>query len=171
MRPVSINTGLLTRSAALVAAALAGGLVALAGAALLWGFDTGDETTVATAAPAMDLGLTNASSRFRPPAHPLTIGEVYARARPGVFQISTTTVIQSSDPFGFFPTQQTQQGLGSGFVIDKAGHIITNYHVIQGAEKIRVSFSNNESMRATVVGRDPSTDVAVLKVHAEARAL
>ena len=66
---------------------------------------------------------------------------------------------------------QEQRGLGSGFVIDKSGYIVTNYHVIQGAQRIRVSFSNNESMAARLVGRDPSTDVAVLKVSAESRAL
>jgi S1-C subfamily serine protease len=168
MRPVS--TGLLTRSAALVAAALAGGLVALTGAALLWGFDTGTDTTT-TAAPLIDANITTPSSRFRDQGRPLTISQVYARARPGVVQVSTTSIVQSSDPFGFFPTQQAERGLGSGFVIDKAGHIVTNFHVVQGAQKISVSFSNNESMRAKVVGRDPSTDVAVLKVDAESRAL
>jgi S1-C subfamily serine protease len=165
-----LRTGLLTRSAALVAAALAGGLVALAGAALLWGFDTGDDAAP-TAVTIGDAGITAPSSRFRERGRPLTIGEVYTRARPGVVQVSTESVVQSSDPFGFFPEQQRQRGLGSGFVIDKAGYIVTNYHVIQGAQRIRVSFSNNESMGAKVVGRDASTDVAVLKVGAESRAL
>src|ERR671929_1046489 len=61
--------------------------------------------------------------------------------------------------------------LGSGFVIDKAGHIITNDHVVEGARSVDVSFSNNESMRARIVGVDPSTDVAVLQVDAHSRAL
>jgi S1-C subfamily serine protease len=56
-------------------------------------------------------------------------------------------------------------------VIDKEGHIVTNYHVVAHAESIRVSFSNNDSMDAKVVGVDPSTDVAVLKVDAKSRAL
>ena len=69
---------------------------------------------------------------------------------------------QSLDPFFGFPVpqKQRQQALGSGFVIDKAGHIVTNYHVVQGARTVRVSFSNNESMKALIVGSDPSTDVA-----------
>ena len=54
--------------------------------------------------------------------------------------------MKSSDPLGFFQTQQEQRGLGSGFVIDKGGYVVTNYHVVQGAQRIRVSFSNNESM-------------------------
>ncbi len=73
------------------------------------------------------------------------------------------------DPFGV-PQTTTQQALGSGFVIDKAGHIVTNFHVVQGASKVEVSFSNNERLPATIVGRDPSTDVAVLEVKAHSRA-
>jgi len=56
-------------------------------------------------------------------------------------------------------------------VIDKAGHIVTNYHVVEHAGSVDVSFSNNESLRAKVVGADPSTDIAVLQVDAHARAL
>ena len=77
------------------------------------------------------------------------------------------------DPFGFTgPTTQTQQALGSGFVIDKAGHIVTNYHVVQGASRVEVSFSDNERKPAAIIGRDPSTDLAVLQVKGlAARAL
>jgi S1-C subfamily serine protease len=64
-----------------------------------------------------------------------------------------------------------QRSLGSGFVIDKAGYIVTNYHVIGAAQSVRVSFSNSDSMKAQIIGRDPSTDVALLKVHASSRAL
>jgi putative serine protease PepD len=63
------------------------------------------------------------------------------------------------------------QALGSGFVIDKAGHIVTNYHVVQGAETVNVSFSNDESVRAKLVGTDASTDLAVLKVNTPSRGL
>src|SRR5919108_104848 len=59
----------------------------------------------------------------------------------------------------------------AGFVIDKAGHIITNYHVIAGARSVEVSFSNHDSMKAKIVGKDPGTDIAVLKVNARSRAL
>ena len=76
------------------------------------------------------------------------------------------------DPFGFGgTTAETQEALGSGFVIDKAGHIVTNYHVVQGAQRVQVSFSNNERLAAQIVGRDPATDVAVLQVKAQSRAL
>jgi S1-C subfamily serine protease len=105
------------------------------------------------------------------------VNEIYRRAAPGVVQVTATEVVKtpSVDPFGFpFTTpQSTQQAqaLGSGFVIDKAGHVVTNFHVVQGARSVDVSFSNNESMRARVVGTDPSTDIAVLQVGAHSRAL
>ena len=50
-------------------------------------------------------------------------------------------------------------------MIDKAGHIVTNYHVIEGAKTVQVGFSNGDNMKARIVGSDPSTDIAVLQVH------
>ena len=105
----------------------------------------------------------------------LSVNEIYRRDAPGVVQVTATQVVktQSLDPFFGFPVpqKQRQQALGSGFVIDKAGHIVTNYHVVQGARTVSVSFSNNESMKARIVGSDPSTDVAVLQVDVHSRAL
>ena len=107
----------------------------------------------------------------------LTIHEIYTRAAPGVVQVTATrrVAVQTNpflDPFGFGgTTAETQQALGSGFVIDKAGHIVTNYHVVEGAQQVHVSFSNNEQLEARVIGRDPATDVAVLQVKAQSRAL
>ena len=104
----------------------------------------------------------------------MSIGEIYKNVAPGVVQITATSeVVTPSDPLGnpFGPTVQTQKILGSGFVIDKAGHVVTNYHVVAGAKSVLVSFSNNESFKATIVGSDPTTDLAVLRVNASARAL
>ena len=71
------------------------------------------------------------------------------------------------DPFGFGgTTAETQEALGSGFVIDKAGHIVTNYHVVQGAQQVQVSFSNNERLVGAGRRPRPATDVAVLQVKA-----
>ena len=117
------------------------------------------------------------SASFASASKPLTIHDVYARAAPGVVQVTATrrVAVQTNpflDPFGFGgTTAETQEALGSGFVIDKAGHIVTNYHVVQGAQRVQVSFSNNERLAAQVVGRDPATDVAVLQVKAQSRAL
>jgi S1-C subfamily serine protease len=81
-------------------------------------------------------------------------------------------VVTTNDPFNFgLPQTQQQKALGSGFVMDKAGHIVTNYHVVAGAESVEVSFSNSDNMKAKVVGSDPSTDLAVLQIDARSRAL
>jgi S1-C subfamily serine protease len=105
----------------------------------------------------------------------LSINEIYRRWAPGVVQITSTSVVTvPQDPlFGnpFAPQQEQEQSLGSGFVIDKAGHIVTNYHVIAGAKSVRVSFSNGDNVKARIVGSDPSTDIAVLQVEAHSRAL
>jgi S1-C subfamily serine protease len=64
-----------------------------------------------------------------------------------------------------------EKALGSGFVIDKEGHVMTNFHVIQGAQRVQVSFSGNDNIDAKVVGSDESTDIAVLKIDAHSRSL
>ena len=62
-----------------------------------------------------------------------------------------------------------RRGSGSGFIIDSNGHILTNHHVIDGAERLTVKLADGRSMRATVVGSDPDTDIAVIKVDASSR--
>ena len=96
-----------------------------------------------------------------------TIADIYRRSARGVVQVIATQVSSDSP---FFGPQETSAS-GSGFVIDKAGHIITNYHVIEGAREIQVNFSGNDRMDAKVIGSDPSTDIAVLQIDAQARAL
>jgi S1-C subfamily serine protease len=150
-----------------VAAALGAGL-ALGGAALAGGLG-GKTTTIREVGPASPTAVA-----IRPSAS-LSINDIYRRSAPGVVQVTSTSVVTvPADPFfggQFFPEQQQQQSLGSGFVVDKAGHVVTNYHVVQGARQIRVSFSNGASMKAAVVGTDPSSDLAVLKIDASSRAL
>ena len=97
-----------------------------------------------------------------------TISDIYTGSKNGVVQVLATAVV-SDNPF--FGAQQARL-LGSGFVIDKSGHVVTNYHVVEGASKVEVGFSGNAEMPATVVGTDPSTDIAVLRIkRAEGRAL
>ncbi|HVD48741.1 MAG TPA: trypsin-like peptidase domain-containing protein, partial [Gaiellaceae bacterium] len=157
-------------AAGLVAAAVLGSGLALGGAALLGGFD-GNTTTVrvAAAVPAGPIAVKESGGGA------LTVNQIYRRAAPGVVQVTATEIVStpSVDPFFGtpFPGQRRAQALGSGFVIDKAGHIVTNYHVVQGARSVDVSFSNNESMKAKIIGTDPSTDIAVLQVDAHSRAL
>ena len=102
----------------------------------------------------------------------IDVAEIYRRSGPGVVQITSTSEgDSSSDAFGNVVPGQSQSALGSGFVIDKEGHIVTNYHVVQGASQIEVSFSNQDTVDARVVGTDPSTDLALLKVDVDAQAL
>jgi S1-C subfamily serine protease len=156
-----------SRAAGLFFAALLGGAVALGGAATLG--KLGQRTTVIRE-EAVPSSL--APVLFQP-GKGMSINEIYRASAPAVVHIETTTRVQQpSDFFGNpFGTTQTQRALGSGFVIDKAGHIVTNYHVVRGANTIQVSFSNNEHFKAKLIGVDPSTDSAVLQVHVKSRAL
>ena len=166
---VAGRSRILAGAAGLLAAAVLGAGLALGGAALFG--DLGKTTTIreiqAAASPA---AATTASGNAGP-----SINDIYRRAAPGVVQVTSTTIVNvPADPFfgnPLFPQQQRQQSLGSGFVVDKAGHIVTNFHVVDGAKQVRVSFSNGASMKATVVGTDPSSDLAVLKIDASSRAL
>ena len=151
----------------LLATALLGGVLALGGAAALG--KLGDHTTIIREEVAPS---SPAPAVFQQDKR-MSINEIYRASAPGVVHIETTSrVQQSTDFFGNpFGGGQTQRALGSGFVIDKAGHVVTNYHVVRGASTIQVSFSNNERFKAKVVGVDPSTDIAVLQVKVKSRAL
>jgi S1-C subfamily serine protease len=153
--------------AMLAAASLLGGGVALAGAWAVGAFDDAAAPVVeATPAPSQAAGTAQTG------ATGIDVGTIYRRSGPGVVQITSTTQGQSGvDVFGNPIQGQSQQALGSGFVIDKDGHIVTNYHVVQGASRVEVSFSNQDTVKAEVVGTDPSTDLAVLKVSEPAKAL
>ncbi|HEY9147883.1 MAG TPA: DegQ family serine endoprotease [Gammaproteobacteria bacterium] len=108
-----------------------------------------------------------------------TLAPMLEKTVPGVVNIFTrtkVTVRQSpllSDPFfrRFFnvpdqPRERTQQSLGSGVVVDAGnGYILTNHHVIDGADEISVNTADGRTLQATVVGSDPETDIAVLKVE------
>lgn len=159
----------LSSAAPLLIAAVVGGGVALAGAEVSGVFDD-EPGTVET----LQMPEPSAPAAFSDNQR-LSINDIYRQSAPGVVQITSTsvqTVAPDSflDPFGL-PGEQRQQALGSGFVIDKSGHIVTNYHVVEGAEDIEVSFSNRDSVKARLVGEDRSTDLAVLKVEVDARAL
>jgi S1-C subfamily serine protease len=153
----------------LLLVALVGAILALGGAALFG--KLGSHTTIQQVSPASTGQTGNAA--LQAPTHGLSAEQIYRRDAPGVVQITATSITPGqADPFNVLPvTPQKQQSLGSGFVIDEAGHIVTNYHVIQGAQQIQVSFSGQDEIKATVVGKDPSTDTAVLKIDARARAL
>ncbi|MDC0456319.1 DegQ family serine endoprotease [Alphaproteobacteria bacterium] len=114
---------------------------------------------------------------------PESFADLAEKLSPSVVNISTTTIIEQKSrempsfppgsPFEDFFKQfekpggkkRKAQSLGSGFIIDKTGYIITNNHVIDNAEKIMVILYDDTSFEATVVGKDPKTDVALLKIN------
>ena len=152
-----------------LAAGAAGAVLALAGQGAVAG---GSVTTVvrevADAAPAASLPVV--AARAGAP----TIREIYARTRRGVVQVNATRVLRGldTDPFFGLPYgERPRLGVGSGFVIDKAGHVVTSLHVVEGAETITVSFSNRDRVKARLVGADPATDLAVLQLDTPSRAL
>jgi S1-C subfamily serine protease len=121
----------------------------------------GRTTTIVEQAPLSS--ATDASSSNKG----LTARDIYKRDAPGVAFIRADIVqkSQGTSPFDFgIPQEQRGQATGSGFVIDSKGTILTNAHVVNGAQKITVQFQNKQSTTAKVLGTDESTDLAVLKV-------
>jgi S1-C subfamily serine protease len=82
--------------------------------------------------------------------------------------MSVVNITNRSYGYDFFFRPVPQEGTGSGFVYDAEGHIITNFHVIEGAEELYVTLPDETTVRAEVVGQDPSVDLAVVKIDAEA---
>ena len=104
----------------------------------------------APTAPAANLGSNNLEQELI---------HIYEEASPAVVNI-TTQILRPDFFWGVTP----EEGSGSGFLWDDKGHIVTNYHVIEDAHAIEVSFSPDMVMPATVVGTDPANDLAVIKV-------
>ena len=121
-------------------------------------------------------------------SHPSSFADLVESLSPAVVSIASTTIVKSIDPKNqlprfpegspfdeFFkdyfenekrnsPSQRPMTGLGSGFIIDKKGIIVTNNHVIEGADEITVIMSNQQKFKAELLGRDPKADLAVLKI-------
>ncbi len=87
--------------------------------------------------------------------------EVYKKGIPSVVNITSTAVAMD-----FFWGPVPQQGQGSGFIIDKDGHILTNYHVVENARQVDVTLHNKKKYRAQVIGLDQSHDLAVIQIKA-----
>ncbi len=151
------------RAAAITAVLAVGGL---GGAGLTAVLDNGGGSPVASAPAVQVSGARTASTTSA-----LTIQQIYRQSSPGVVQIvvnrPATSARTAVSPFGTPASQVT----GSGFVIDSAGHVVTNEHVVEGASSATVVFSNGEREAARVVGSDASTDVAVVELEHHDRAL
>jgi putative serine protease PepD len=132
-----------------------------AGILALAGTGGGNTTTTITQSP-----TTAASDSSN--ASGLDASALYASTAPGVVDITSkgvTDTSQSSSPFGG-PQQQTTTATGTGFVVDGKGHIVTAAHVVNGASSITVTFQDGTTRKATLLGQDNATDVAVLSVDA-----
>jgi len=143
--------------------ALIGGAVVVALVAAFGGLNS-KQTTV-TDVQALPATPTNASQKTLG----LTPHEVYVRNAPGVAFVTSTIVQKSESPFNLFGGESQRQGeaTGSGIVIDSNGTILTNYHVIENAVKVTVSFEKGKAVEAQVVGKDPSNDLAILKISTD----
>ena len=146
--------------------AFIGGLVGvLVGAvvvgAVAWGIDRDDDdgsgsTSTATENTQQVSEDTSSNSGETPD----NLTELYNDVRPSIVRI--TTGAEPETPFDFGPS-----GLGSGIVVDTEGHILTNYHVVEGSDEVTVTFSDGTVGQADVVGTDPGNDIAMIKVTVE----
>ena len=120
---------------------------------------------------------------------PRSFSDIAQKAKPSVVNISTTQVIKSwtfsqrpfgspfgdNDPFGdfferFFGDRMPRgdyrtNSLGSGFIIDKEGYILTNNHMVESADEVKVILSDKREFKAEIIGRDPKTDLALIKIE------
>lgn len=97
--------------------------------------------------------------------------DLFTQVSPSVVSINVISRVERMAPFGQEGMPQEQASGGSGFVIDTEGHIVTNYHVVQGASSIEVNFYDGTLARGQIVGLDPDSDLAVIKVNLPAEDL
>jgi S1-C subfamily serine protease len=142
--------------------ALLGGAVVAAVIAAAGGLGSSSQKTVTTV-QASPLAPSNASEQTRGP----TPHEIYERDAPGVVFVTSTIAQKTESPFNLFGGGETQRegvATGSGIVIDGGGTILTNWHVVENAIKVTVSVEKGKTVNAQVVGKDPSNDLAVLRI-------
>jgi len=141
-------------AAALLAAGIVGGLASIAAYEAL--------DTEPAAAPAATLAATATAEPVASSQSQSSIASVVDSTLPSVVEVKIEGT-SDANPFPGVPAP-TVQGLGSGWLFDDEGHVVTNQHVVEGADKVTVAFQDGTEVKATVVGADASTDVAVLKL-------
>jgi len=167
-----------SRVAILVLAAVAAGIVLTAGLNLspithaLWGEKEKPAPAVVPAAAGLRMV-------------PVDIPQLFKEVSPAVVNISTTQVVKFDRPrtrapfgqhdpfedffnnfFGRMPREQKRRSLGSGFLVSADGYILTNNHVVEKADEVTVTLLDKEEFKAKVVGNDPKTDIALIKIDA-----
>ena len=101
-------------------------------------------------------------SKFDTKSEALSATEAYNKVAPAAVVVSTKSVTQ-----GYFMQTQEVEGIGSGFIINEEGYILTNYHVVKGAQEISVTLSNDVTTTAQIVNYDENQDVAMIKITDE----
>jgi serine protease Do len=146
------------------------------------GFGVATAVDVFTAPQAVQASGISSSSAVAP-APPMSFSPLVKKASPSVVNISVVKKIEGTeqnpspsgpnDPFGDFfdrffgnqiPRDYKQQGLGTGFIIDKEGYILTNNHVVDAADEVKVKLLDGKEFNAKIIGRDPKTDLALIKI-------
>jgi putative serine protease PepD len=147
----------LTRLLPIIGGAVAGGAIALAvanGSTTTHSVTT--TTVVQPSGSALPTSFNNGKAQ--------TINQIYKSVGPGVVDIKTSSSQNTGGVFGFGQRQQTE-GEGAGVVFDKKGDILTDQHVVSGANKLTVTFSDGSTAPASIVGSDTGADLAVIRVH------
>ena len=155
-----------TLAIAVAAAALAGGGAGAAAVAL----SHGNSHTASTSAPVAASSASNSPSNVAATST-LTVGQIAKQSTKSVVEVDATSTSAQQSPFPYGGGGGTQSATGTGFVYDGDGHIVTNEHVIDGASTISVKLNDGSTWKATVVGSDTSSDLAVLKISAPASKL
>ncbi|MBD2353970.1 trypsin-like peptidase domain-containing protein [Tolypothrix sp. FACHB-123] len=152
------------------------------GMTLAGGYLAGNQEKLSQSASNLAVSPVNAAPPLPAATDPNFITEVVQRVGPAVVRINSSRTVRSripeefNDPFfrRFFGSQipipqerQVQRGTGSGFIVSKDGRILTNAHVVDGADTVTVVLKDGRSFQGKVLGKDELTDVAVVKIQAE----
>jgi S1-C subfamily serine protease len=147
----------ISRLLPVIAGAVAGGVIALVLAS--GSTTTHSVTTTTVVQPGSSSALPTSFSNTKPQ----TITQIFRQVGPGVVDITTSSTQSTGGVFGFGQSQQTE-GEGAGVVFDKKGDILTDEHVVSGAQSVTVNFPDGTKAPATVIGSDTGADLAVIRV-------
>ncbi|GFZ31361.1 type I deoxyribonuclease HsdR [Clostridium zeae] len=168
-QPINDNVPKKRKGRGKVAALIAGALVCAVigggvGAGTLYYLQKGNGGLATSA----NGGTTIKNVTYDPPKFPtsttaMSVTDVVKKVSPAVVTVSTKSVVSSQNFFGQ-QQQQQQEGVGTGFIINEQGYILTNYHVVSGATQVKVTLSDGKELNAKVLNYDANQDLAVVKV-------
>ncbi|MBK1811571.1 trypsin-like peptidase domain-containing protein [Clostridium sp. YIM B02505] len=145
---------------ALVCAVIGGGV----GAGTLYYLEKGNGGLTASGSGSTAIkNVTYDPPKFSSSTTAMSVTDVVKKVSPAVVTVSTKSVVSSQNFFGQ-QQQQQQEGVGTGFIINEQGYILTNYHVVSGAAQVKVTLSDGKELNAKVLNYDQNQDLAVVKV-------